>query len=129
GGRGDEGLPDRRAHRGNRAQLSVPAQAGAASRRGGPRWRGEETMTRSWQVDRRTVLKGLGATLALPFLEAMAPAQDAVKPPLRFGIWYYPQGSVPEHWVPTEVGEMTKLPSVLRPFEPVLKKTTVISNL
>ncbi|HLY74003.1 MAG TPA: DUF1552 domain-containing protein [Planctomycetota bacterium] len=91
-------------------------------------------MTRCWQVDRRTVLKGLGATFALPFLEAMVPpagaaAQEAAKPPLRFGIWYYPQGSLPEHWIPSEVGPMTRLPSVLRPFERLLPKTTVVSNL
>lgn len=89
-------------------------------------------MTRSWQVDRRTVLKGLGVSLALPFLEAMIPPLGAAptpKPPIRFGIWYYPQGSLPEHWVPTEVGPLNKLPSVLRPFEPVRSKTTIISNL
>jgi hypothetical protein len=89
-------------------------------------------MTRSWQVDRRTVLKGLGASLALPFLEAMIPpvgAATAAKPPTRFGIWYYPQGSLPEHWVPTDAGPLMKLPSVLRPFEAVRGKTTVISNL
>ena len=89
-------------------------------------------MTRSWQVERRTVLKGLGASLALPFLEAMVPLAGAaatVRPPVRFGIWYYPQGCPPEHWVPTEAGPLTKLPSVLRPFEPVRDKMTVISNL
>ena len=83
----------------------------------------------SWRIDRRTVLKGMGATLALPFLEAMAPAQASPKPPLRFGIWYYPQGSLPEHWVPAEAGPLTKMPSALRPFEPLRAKTTVISNL
>jgi len=91
-------------------------------------------MTLCRPMNRRTVLKGLGATLALPFLEAMVPpagaaAQESAKPPMRFGIWYYPQGSLPEHWVPTEVGPLSRLPSVLRPFEPVLSKTTVISNL
>lgn len=89
-------------------------------------------MTRSWQIDRRTALQGLGASLALPFLEAMVPpvgAAESAKPPVRFGIWYYPQGCPPEHWVPTEPGPLTKLPSVLRPFEPVRSKTTVISNL
>jgi hypothetical protein len=82
-----------------------------------------------WHVDRRTVLKGLGATLTLPFLEAMAPAQGTPKPPLRFGIWYYTQGNVPEHWIPTEPGPLAKLPSTLRPFESVRAKTTVVSNL
>ncbi len=82
-----------------------------------------------WQVDRRTVLKGLGATIALPFLEAMVPAQDAPKAPLRFGIWYYPQGSLPDHWMPAEAGPFTKLPSVLRPFEALRDKMTVVSNI
>src|SRR5262245_6903566 len=86
-----------------------------------------------WQIDRRTMLKGLGGTLALPFLEAMvapvARAAAAPKPPVRFGIWFYPQGSLPEYWVPAEAGPLTKLPSVLRPFEKVREKTTVISNL
>lgn len=89
-------------------------------------------MMPSWHVDRRTMLKGIGASLALPFLEAMVPplsAAETPKPPVRFGIWYYPQGAPPEHWVPTEVGQLTKLPSVLRPFEPVRGKTTIISNL
>jgi len=90
-------------------------------------------MTRSWQVDRRTVLRGLGAAMALPFLEAMIPPAGASeaepKPPIRFGIWYYVQGSVPEHWVPAEAGELSKLPSTLRPFEPVRRKMNVISNL
>src|SRR5262245_63925911 len=89
--------------------------------------------SRSWQIDRRTALQGIGATLALPFLEAMVPSvargAATAKPPVRFGIWYYPQGSLPEHWVPTEVGPLTKLPSALRPFEPVRGKATVISNL
>jgi hypothetical protein len=91
-------------------------------------------MTKSWQVDRRTMLRGLGATLALPFLEAMVPplseaATANPNPPVRFGIWYYPQGSLPEHWVPAEAGTLTRLPSALRPFEAVRGKTTVISNL
>jgi hypothetical protein len=77
-------------------------------------------------------LKGLGVSLALPFLEAMVPplgAAAAPRPPVRFGIWYYPQGSLPEHWVPAKAGPLTTLPSVLRPFEPVRGKMTVISNL
>src|SRR5262249_19704784 len=59
----------------------------------------------------------------------LAGAAATVKPPVRFGIWYYPQGCPPEHWVPTEAGPLAKLPSVLRPFEPVRDKMTVISNL
>jgi hypothetical protein len=83
----------------------------------------------SGRIDRRTVLRGLGATLALPFLEAMAPAQAAPRAPLRFGIWYFTQGASPEHWVPAEPGPFGKLPSLLRPFERVRQKMTVVSNL
>ena len=59
-------------------------------------------MKNSWYVDRRTVLRGIGATLALPFLEAMVPlsAAEAAKPPIRFGIWYYQHGSLAEYWMP-----------------------------
>lgn len=89
-------------------------------------------MKASWYVDRRTVLKGIGATLALPFLEAMiAPvaANEAKKPPTRFGIWYYQHGSLAEYWVPPETGPIQKMPSLLRPLEFARDKMTILSNL
>ena len=92
-------------------------------------------MKNSWYLDRRTLLKGVGATLALPFLEAMIPAAGAAaaagakKPPIRFGIWYYQHGSLAEYWMPPETGPIKKVPSLLRPLEFARDKMTILSNL
>ena len=56
-------------------------------------------------IDRRTVLRGMGATLALPLLDAMVPALTAApKPVLRFGAVYVPNGIVMENWTPARRG-------------------------
>ena len=55
------------------------------------------------KLARRTVLKGLGTTLALPFLDAMAPAlgaQSAAKPVRRFQAFYTPNGMAMDYWTP-----------------------------
>ena len=63
-------------------------------------------LTRS--LPRRTVLKGVGATVALPFLEAMLPPmRGAVKPINRFQAFYVPNGMAMEYWTPK--GEGTAL--------------------
>jgi hypothetical protein len=56
-------------------------------------------------LSRRTVLRGLGATLALPLLDSMVPAltataQTPAKAPLRFGVVYVPNGMVMQEWTP-----------------------------
>ena len=89
---------------------------------------------RAWQVSRRAVLRGLGATLALPFLDAMIPPAGAAggpaaAPPVRFGLWYYQHGSLAEYWVPPEPGPIAKLPPLLRAVEFARAKTTIVSNL
>ena len=60
-------------------------------------------------VSRRTVLRGAGAAIALPFLDAMIPAATAlantaanVKP--RLGFFYFPHGAIMEKWKPAKVG-------------------------
>ena len=60
-------------------------------------------------ISRRTLLKGLGATVALPFLDAMVPAlaapgSSAAKPATRFGAVYVPNGVIPGKWFPTTEG-------------------------
>jgi hypothetical protein len=56
-------------------------------------------------IDRRTVLRGMGATLALPLLDAMVPALTAApKPVLRFRAVYVPNGIVMENWTPATAG-------------------------
>ena len=51
-------------------------------------------------LSRRTVLRGMGTTLALPFLESMVPAfqalaQSPARAPMRFGAVYFPNGAPP----------------------------------
>ena len=56
-------------------------------------------------LPRRTFLRGLGTTVALPWLESMVPAftalaQSSARPPLRFGAVYVPNGASMRHWMP-----------------------------
>ncbi len=52
-------------------------------------------------IGRRTMLRGIGTALALPFLDGMMPALSAaVKPTKRFGAVYVPNGIVMEKWTP-----------------------------
>jgi len=72
-------------------------------------------------LPRRTVLRGLGAGLALPLLDAMVPAmtalaQTAAAPIRRFGVFYVPNGMAMPYWYPSGFAEgaITALPPVLR---------------
>jgi hypothetical protein len=86
-------------------------------------------------LPRRTVLRGLGATVALPFLESMVPAMTALaqtpaRPPLRFGAVYVPNGCPIPYWMPPgEAGALPKLPPILEPLEPFRDRLTVIGQL
>ena len=60
-------------------------------------------------IPRRTVLRGIGATLALPLLDGMVPALSAVRNTpargmRRFGVVYVPNGMAMEHWTPAATG-------------------------
>ena len=62
-------------------------------------------------IPRRTVLRGAGAMMALPFLEAMVPArttlaQSAAAPKQRFVGLFVPHGAAPGYWVPDAVGAL-----------------------
>lgn len=86
-------------------------------------------------LPRRSFLRGAGVLAALPFLESLAPtivragSKIPLKPPVRFGIFTVTGGTVKESWVPTEVGPLGKLPSILRSLEPHKKDILVLSNL
>ena len=85
-------------------------------------------------LPRRTFLRGVGATLALPLLDAMVPAaaataKTAAAAPRRLGYVYIPMGMNPEPWTPSEVGRLTKLSSSLAPLTPHLDDVSVITNL
>lgn len=84
-------------------------------------------------LPRRTFLRGLGATVALPFLESMVPAMTAhastAAGPLRFGAVYMPNGMPMDFWMPKgPAGELTITP-VLKPLEAYRDQLTVINNL
>ena len=70
-------------------------------------------------LPRRTVLRGLGTALALPFLDSMAPAltalsKTAAAPVKRFGVFYVPNGMSMPFWSPEHEGPLDELPPVLR---------------
>ncbi len=85
-------------------------------------------------LPRRTVLRGIGATLALPLLDSMVPAMAATrltpaKPAVRLGFVYVPNGIIPRGWLPTEVGKGFAFQSTMQPLEPFRDKLLVLSNL
>jgi hypothetical protein len=84
-------------------------------------------------LPRRTFLRGVGATVALPLLDAMVPAFTAVgktaaAPRLRFGAIYVPNGIIMNQWTPATVGSGFELMPTHQPLLPFQDKLTVISN-
>ncbi len=85
-------------------------------------------------ISRRTVLRGLGATVALPFLDAMMPALTALgkspaKPVTRFGAIYIPNGVIPGNWFPASEGAGFEFSRTLQPLEPFRDQMLVLSGL
>jgi hypothetical protein len=86
-------------------------------------------------LSRRTVLRGAGATLALPLLDAMIPAstalaQTAATPKPRFVGCFVPHGMAPGYWVPATEGALdTTLPFNWKPLEPFRASTVIMSGL
>ena len=74
-------------------------------------------------LPRRTFLRGIGATLALPVLDAMVPAlsaaaKTAVQATPRLAIAYVPNGAIMSKWTPTIEGTGFELPPILEPLAP-----------
>src|SRR4051812_6924556 len=81
-------------------------------------------------LPRRTVLKGLGTTMALPFLDAMLPPmRAAVKPSNRFQAFYVPNGMAMEYWTPKGEGAAFELSPILEPLAPYKDQMLVLSGL
>jgi len=83
-------------------------------------------------LPRRTFLRGLGATVALPMLEAMVPAVTAgaaANPVCRFGAIYTPHGNLMQQWTPATAGPSFELTPILKPLEPFRDRLVVVSNL
>ncbi|GIT23839.1 MAG: hypothetical protein CM1200mP40_35210 [Gammaproteobacteria bacterium] len=82
-------------------------------------------------IPRRALLRGLGAAVALPMLDAMIPAmaRTAPKSVRRLGIIYVPNGMRMDHWTPSTVGSGFEFPTVLKPMEPFREKIQILSGL
>jgi hypothetical protein len=85
-------------------------------------------------LSRRTVLRGLGATLALPLLDAMVPAltptvRTAALPTRRFGAIFVPMGERPSHWTPATTGVGFEFSPILKPIESFRDSIVVVSNV
>jgi Protein of unknown function (DUF1552) len=84
----------------------------------------------SKSLSRRTVLRGIGATIALPFLDAMVPAaKAAAKPANRFLTFYVPNGMAMEYWSPKGEGTTFELSPILEPLAPFRDQLIILSGL
>jgi len=86
-------------------------------------------------VSRRNVLRGIGATLALPWMESIAGGETLSatarlsEPPLRTAFLFMPNGVVPEHWTPAGEGESWSATPMLRPLEKHRDQFLLLENL
>lgn len=84
----------------------------------------------SKSLSRRTMLRGLGATMALPFLDAMVPAAKAAAAPThRFLTFYVPNGMAMEYWAPKGEGTAFELSPILQPLAPFKNQMLVLSGM
>ena len=85
-------------------------------------------------ISRRTLLRGVGVTLALPLLDSMVPAQTplartAANPKTRFTGIFVPHGMAPGYWVPEKEGAGFTFPLIMQPLEPFRERTVILSGL
>ena len=91
------------------------------------------TITRK-ALPRRTFLRGLGATIALPLLDAMVPAMTALastaaRPVRRLGYIFIPMGSDINRWTPPGEDSLAELSPILKPLERVKDHVTAVTNM
>src|SRR5436189_625061 len=95
-------------------------------------------MNTTWQIPRRTFLKGIGTAIALPALEAMAPAMKALaavesqglsSAPKRMAFLYIPNGANMADWTPKETGTEFACPYILEPLKPFQQDLQILTGL
>lgn len=89
-------------------------------------------MQKKWQISRRRMLKGLGACIALPFLDAMGFAgsgYSATRPPVRTAFLFMPNGVHPEHWSPVKTGRHFEFTRQLLPLQNYKNDIQVLGEL
>src|ERR1700730_6098874 len=84
-------------------------------------------------LPRRTFLRGVGVTLALPLLDSMLPAQTALSktaanPSPRLGFVYVPHGAVMDKWTPATEGDGFEFSPILKPLEPFRDRLNIVSG-
>jgi hypothetical protein len=85
-------------------------------------------------IPRRAVLRGIGATLALPWLDSMVPALTAVSrsaasPARRFGVFYVPNGMSMGYWWPQAEGALAELPPTLKSLDSLKDRLLLVGGL
>jgi hypothetical protein len=85
-------------------------------------------------LPRRTFLRGMGVTLALPLLDAMLPAQTLLKKTAaagspRMGFVYVPHGAIMNDWTPASEGAGFEFSRILKPLEPFRDRLNIVSGL
>src|SRR5437867_6952358 len=85
-------------------------------------------------LSRRTLLRGLGATLALPLLDSMVPAMTALArtaaaPVRRLGVFYVPNGMSMPYWFPKAPGPLTELPATLQSLNEMKDRVLLMGGL
>lgn len=89
-------------------------------------------MQKKWQISRRRMLKGLGACIALPFLDAMGfpgSGYAASRPPVRTAFLFMPNGVHPEHWSPVKTGRDFEFTRQLLPLQNYKNDIQVLGEL
>ena len=81
-------------------------------------------------LPRRTFLRGIGATLALPLLDAMVPAfANTAKQGPRLGFVYFPHGAIMDQWMPDAEGSRFEFKETLKPLEPFRERLSIVSGM
>jgi hypothetical protein len=85
-------------------------------------------------LPRRTFLRGMGVTLALPLLDSMVPAQTILKktaanPTPRLGFVYVPHGAIMDQWTPAADGADFEFTRILKPLEPFRDRLNIVTGL
>src|SRR5471030_487116 len=86
-------------------------------------------------ISRRTILKGVGASIAVPLLDAMSPAAMATAKtaagttPKRFAFVGFPHGAVMDRWSPKQTGTEYEMSTILEPLSPFRQHMTIVSGL
>ena len=126
---------------GESPELSARSESAEIRRAATTDWEGDTVvMLTKKRISRRAVLRGAGASIALPLLDAMIPAGVAladtvVKPRTRMGFFYFPHGAFTgkwteiNSWTPAGEGRNFEISQVLKPLEPFRDRMTVVSGL